>query len=301
MSWKQNLPARYRGHQAEKSGIRVTHGASGFQSVVSRPAALASRRTYSTAITHFYHDILKYLLIGCVLLDGYKANFKGLKVTQTEKRSSLFTMLGTLFLWIFWPSFNSALLDSPIERKNAVFSTYYALAASTVTAISVSVLAHSQRKINMTHIHNAVLAGGVAVGASCHLIASPWLAMVLGFMAGLISIGGALCLPGYFNQVLGTHDTCGVHYTFGLPGLLGGITYILLIIYEVNWTTKSISRIDIQLFFGAGTLSLAMASGLIAGVLTGLVLSLKIFKAPPAAKHFDDQAFWEFPHLATGF
>lgn len=49
------------------------------------------------------------------------------------------------------------------------------------------------------------------------------------------------CLfQGYFNQVLGTHDTCGVHYTFGLPGLLGGITYILLIIYEVNWTTKSI-------------------------------------------------------------
>ncbi|VCX40797.1 unnamed protein product [Gulo gulo] len=221
--------------------------------------------------------------------------------TRTEKRSSLFTMLGTLFLWIFWPSFNSALLDSPAERKNAMFSTYYALAASTVTAISVSVLAHSQRKINMTHIHNAVLAGGVAVGASCHLITSPWLAMVLGLMAGLISIGGALCLPGYFNQVLGTHDTCGVHYTFGLPGLLGGITYILLIIYEVNWTTKSISRIDIQLFFGAGTLSLAMASGLIAGVLTGLVLSLKIFKAPPAAKHFDDQAFWEFPHLATGF
>ena len=45
-----------------------------------------------------------------------------------------------------------------------------------------------------THIHNAVLAGGVAVGASCHVIATPWLAMVLGFMAGLISIGGALCL-----------------------------------------------------------------------------------------------------------
>uniref|UniRef100_A0A8C7C5X3 Ammonium transporter AmtB-like domain-containing protein n=1 Tax=Neovison vison TaxID=452646 RepID=A0A8C7C5X3_NEOVI len=106
------------------------------------------------------------------------------------------TGVGTLFLWIFWPSFNSALLDSPTERKNAVFSTYYALAASTVTAISVSVLAHSQRKINMTHIHNAVLAGGVAVGTSCHLITSPWLAMVLGLMAGLISIGGALCLPG---------------------------------------------------------------------------------------------------------
>ena len=40
--------------------------------------------------------------------------------------------------------------------------------------------------------------------------------------------------------MLGIHDTCGVHYTFGLPGLLGGIAYILLIIYEVSWIKKSV-------------------------------------------------------------
>lgn len=45
-----------------------------------------------------------------------------------------------------------------------------------------------------THIHNAVLAGGVAMGIPCYLIHSPWLAMVLGFIAGLISIGGAKIL-----------------------------------------------------------------------------------------------------------
>uniref|UniRef100_A0A8C0PPV1 Rh blood group CcEe antigens n=2 Tax=Canis lupus familiaris TaxID=9615 RepID=A0A8C0PPV1_CANLF len=95
------------------------------------------------------------------------------------------------------------------------------------------------RKYLGTHIHNAVLAGGVAVGASCHVIGTPWLAMVLGFMAGLISIGGALCLRAYFNHMLGIHDTCGVHYTFGLPGLLGGIVYILLMFYEVTWTKNS--------------------------------------------------------------
>ncbi|XP_035970910.1 blood group Rh(CE) polypeptide isoform X3 [Halichoerus grypus] len=155
------------------------------------------------------------------------------------------------------------------------------------------------RQYLSTHIHNAVLAGGVAVGPSCHLITSPWLAMLLGFMAGLISIGGALCLPEYFNHVLGIHDTCGVHYTFGLPGLLGGIAYILLIIYEVTWTKQSM--ISYQVFIGTGTLSLAVASGLIAGVLTGLVLNLKICKGPHAANYFDDQAFWEFPHLAIGF
>ncbi|KAI2515642.1 Rh blood group CcEe antigens [Homo sapiens] len=108
---------------------------------------------------------------------------------------SLSAMLGALFLWMFWPSVNSALLRSPIQRKNAMFNTYYALAVSVVTAISGSSLAHPQRKISMTYVHSAVLAGGVAVGTSCHLIPSPWLAMVLGLVAGLISIGGAKCLP----------------------------------------------------------------------------------------------------------
>lgn len=56
---------------------------------------------------------------------------------------------GTLFLWMFWPSFNSALLPIPHERKNGVFNTYYALAVSAVTAISLSALAHPQGKISM--------------------------------------------------------------------------------------------------------------------------------------------------------
>nr|AJQ81029.1 truncated Rh blood group protein [Homo sapiens] len=63
---------------------------------------------------------------------------------------SLSAMLGALFLWMFWPSVNSALLRSPIQRKNAMFNTYYALAVSVVTAISGSSLAHPQRKISMT-------------------------------------------------------------------------------------------------------------------------------------------------------
>nr|AAB30021.1 Rh blood group antigen-related polypeptide beta isoform {C-terminal, alternatively spliced, clone RhPI-beta} [human, cultured immature erythroblasts, Peptide Partial, 44 aa] [Homo sapiens] len=33
----------------------------------------------------------------------------------------------------------------------------------------------------------------------------------------------------------------------------------------------------------------------------GLLLNLKIWKAPHVAKYFDDQVFWKFPHLAVGF
>ncbi|XP_032156763.1 blood group Rh(CE) polypeptide isoform X3 [Sapajus apella] len=216
---------------------------------------------------------------------------------RTATSPSLSAMLGTLFLWMFWPSFNSALLRNSIERRDAVFNTYYALAVSVVTSISVSSLAHPRGKINMTYMHNAMLAGGVAVGASCHLISSPWLAMVLGLVAGLISIGGAKCLPVCFNRVLGIHDSCGVHYTFGLPGLLGEITYIALMMHQAVWA----NAILYQVLLDAGQFSLAVAMGLASGLLTGLLLSLKIWKGPHAAKYFDDQAFWEFPHLAVGF
>nr|XP_019569033.1 PREDICTED: blood group Rh(CE) polypeptide [Rhinolophus sinicus] len=222
------------------------------------------------------------------------------KKDQMATSPSLFAMLGTLFLWMFWPSFNSALLSSLKKRKLAVFNTYYALAVSAVTAISVSALAHPQGKINMAHIHNAVLAGGVAVSAPCYQIQTPFVAMVLGLIAGLISIAGAKCLPVCFSHVLGTHDSCGVHYTFGLPGLLGGVTNILLLMHHTNWIKQPMK--GYQLLIDSGALSFAIAVGLASGLLTGLLLKLKIWKAvPPVATYFHDQAFWEVPHLAVGF
>ncbi|KAF6109816.1 hypothetical protein HJG60_011012 [Phyllostomus discolor] len=216
---------------------------------------------------------------------------------QRAVSPGLFAMLGTLCLWMFWPSFNSILLTGD-ERKKAILNTYYALAASTVMAISMSALAHPRGKINMTHIHNAVLAGGVAMSIPGHQIPEPWIAMVLGLTAGLISIGGAKCLPVCFDHLLGIHDTCGVHYTFGLPGLLGGIAYIVLMMQETSWIMTSVFH---QMLISSGTLGLYMAMGLASGLLTGLLLNVRIWRASHVAKYFDDQAFWEFPHLAVGF
>ncbi|XP_011935491.1 PREDICTED: RH-like protein isoform X3 [Cercocebus atys] len=150
-----------------------------------------------------------------------------------------------------------------------------------------------------TYMHNAALAGGVAVSASCHEIHSPWIAMVLGLVAGLISIGGAKCLPVCFNRVLGIHESHSVHYTFGLPALLGEITYIVLMALRVVWASSNM--IGFQVLLSTGTLSLAMAMSITSGLLTGLLLNLKIWRGPHVAKYFDDQAFWEFPHLAVGF
>ena len=62
--------------------------------------------------------------------------------------SDLFAMIGSLFLWLFWPSFNSGGLDGE-DRHRAVVNTYLALASCCVTAFAVSALVDKQGKFNM--------------------------------------------------------------------------------------------------------------------------------------------------------
>ena len=41
-----------------------------------------------------------------------------------------------------------------------------------------------------THIQNASLAGGVAVGSVADMVLQPWGALLIGFLAGFISVVG---------------------------------------------------------------------------------------------------------------
>ncbi|TNN60124.1 Ammonium transporter Rh type B [Liparis tanakae] len=67
-----------------------------------------------------------------------------------DRQAGLFSMLGSVFLWMFWPSFNSVLVDhrSPGRKLGAVCSTYLALAVSAVTAAAVSVLSSPKGKLH---------------------------------------------------------------------------------------------------------------------------------------------------------
>lgn len=61
-------------------------------------------------------------------------------------RSDLLSMLGTLFLWVFWPSFNSVLA---VEKDRAIFNTCLALAVSAVAAFAFSGLITKDGKFRM--------------------------------------------------------------------------------------------------------------------------------------------------------
>ncbi|KAM6428232.1 blood group Rh(CE) polypeptide isoform 1-T5 [Liasis olivaceus] len=212
--------------------------------------------------------------------------------------SNMFAVLGTLFLWIFWPSFNSVLIKEEEEKWTAIYNTYFVMATSVIAAFSFSVATNKNGKLSMAHIQNATLAGGVALSFSASIIQQPWIAMALGLAAGMTSVLGMACLQKHLDPALKIHDTCGVHYTFGLPSLLGGIIHIIIILTNHS---NNLSVFGYSALIEVGALSLSLVISLFSGFITGLILTCKLWKAPPVTKYFDDQAYWEFPHLAVGF
>uniref|UniRef100_A0A8C8AFM0 Ammonium transporter AmtB-like domain-containing protein n=1 Tax=Otus sunia TaxID=257818 RepID=A0A8C8AFM0_9STRI len=219
----------------------------------------------------------------------------GSEKNANTPKSDLLSMLGTVFLWVFWPSFNSVLAE---DKSIVICNTYFALAVSTVTAFMLSALTTKDGKFKMTHIHSAVLAGGVAVGYAAPIIDYPWIAMILGLLASVIAILGSYCLPRCLNPVLKIHDTSGVHFTFGLPSMLGALAHIVLLVIQ-NWTDTPSLHLWVTIYIWAFFLTMDVA--LITGFITGIILNFKLFKTIPVSKYFEDQLYWEFPHLAVEF
>ena len=81
----------------------------------------------------------------------------------TSRHNGTFAMIGTIFLFCFWPSFNAALLDGASAGR-AVVNTTLSISASVTVAYALSRAIHGGQFLDMEHVQNATLAGGVAIG-----------------------------------------------------------------------------------------------------------------------------------------
>lgn len=145
------------------------------------------------------------------------------KVHESNKEgatptSDIFSMVGTVFLWMFWPSFNGAISLTGNGRLRAVINTYFALAGAAIVTFAISTLVGKRHRLDMVHVQNATLAGGVAIGTTADLIIRPWVALVIGSLAGTVSVLGYRFLTPRLNKKI--HDTCGVNNLHGMPGKL---------------------------------------------------------------------------------
>ncbi|XP_059619508.1 ammonium transporter Rh type B [Phlebotomus argentipes] len=240
--------------------------------------------------------------------------------------SDIFAMVGTIFLWIFWPSFNSALVAGA-DQERAILNTYLGLAAATVVSFVLSVLVSHEHKLDMVHVQNSTLAGGVAVGSVCNLLIHPYGAVLIGSLAGLISVLGYRYLsPGMLNK-LRLDDTCGVHNLHGMPAVLSAIFSAIFAaaattteygdsLYNIFPAMQSRNSTDLMEdghhseptpFGGYGRSAVEQAGyqllgilstvaiAIVGGLLTGVFLRSPSVRIIPRDKQHDDEDSWEVP------
>ena len=199
------------------------------------------------------HAFGAYFGLGVVA--GTFKKFAAAEPCENDKTSNQFCLLGSMMLWLFWPSFTSAIV-APDRVVLTAINTVFALCGATIATYIFSRLIRG--KIQIEDIANAALAGGVAIGSTCDVI-TPGFALLIGIAAGTLStVGYSIIAPKLEHLISGT-DTCGINNLHGMPGIFGGICAIFVT-----------GNAGIQLGGILTTVLLAFA----AGKVTGAVLSL---------------------------
>ena len=208
--------------------------------------------------------------------------------------SDLVSMVGTLFLFCFWPSFNAALGDGASQMR-AIINTYLSISSSVIASIIVANATHGG-KLEMEIVLNASLAGGVAVGSAADIIVQPGCAMLAGFVVGTVSSLGFAYLSKFLQQKLSLHDTCGVLNLHGMPGLIGGIISAITVARGADSFGDQYSRIfkagrdpSTQAGFQLAGVFLSLGLAIFSGLLAGYITSRPWFMPPPAEALFDDR------------
>jgi len=244
------------------------------------------------------------------------------KDNRTTKSSDLFSLLGTLFLWLFWPSANAALAEGA-EQHKVIMNTLLALCSSTVSVFVTTALLRKDFKFKMSDVQNAALAGGVGIGSVASLIVRPWIALIIGAMSGAISVVGYTHVQPFLWRTLHLHDTCGINNFHGLPGILGGITgsmaafrssrldqQTLALVFPARAPSDPSAASDIgvdpgrnrtaagQAFVQLCALLVTIVLGMFFGAITGMIMQLKVLD--PVKRRYDDMELWDVPEELAG-
>jgi ammonium transporter Rh len=216
--------------------------------------------------------------------------------------SNITAMIGTLFLWMYWPSFNAAMSSGNAQHR-AIITTLISITGSCVMVFLLTPF-FKEGKFHMEFILNATLAGGVTIGSVADIIIHPWVAFFIGCCAGTLSLIGYEIIGPYLNKKIGLQDTCGVHSLHGMPGLLGGLLssiiagtatqenygdslIVLFPMLENNNRTNGI-----QACYQLATIAVSLGFAIVGGIITGYVLKAPLFEQINSL--FDDSIKWVY-------
>jgi ammonium transporter, Amt family len=168
------------------------------------------------------------------------------KANAIPGHNMAYTTLGVLILWFGWFGFNPGSTLS-VDFGGIGFFAYVALntnlaaAAGVLGAVVTSWIV--VKKPDLSMMLNGAIAALVAITAACAFVA-PWAAIVIGFVAGIIVVVGALAV-----ERARVDDPIGAIAAHGMAGVWGTLALGFLTVPEL---AESVATGSAGLFYGGG-------------------------------------------------
>jgi len=236
--------------------------------------------------------------------------FRKVKTIKTDDltsnyRSDVFSLIGTLLLFVFFPSFNAALAPNGTQQR-AVINTILSLLASVVFAFLVS-RTFRKKYISIRDVQTAAISGGIAIASAHSLIIVPGAALIVGAISATAVIIGNIWLEPFLEQKTNNRfsDTRGVislHGVCGFMAAVGGIVATGIANREsiygqppteiFHFGTPNQAGYQAAILFI--TIGISVGTGVIAGMILFAVRRVSIGRAVPLT--FTDEQEFKVPN-----
>jgi len=193
----------------------------------------------------------------------------GAEKTPLLGHNVIYSVVGAFILWLCWFGFNAG---STLTIADGFFSyvaltTLLATAAGALGALAISFW--HRRVADIPSIINGVLAALVAITAACAFV-EPWAAVVIGFLAGVMTYGTSILLASRVDDPLCAFS---VHGVAGIWGTLATGFFASPRLVEITGIGQA------GLFYGGGFTQLGVqALGVVFAVVIVSVLSYAFLK-----------------------
>jgi ammonium transporter Rh len=227
---------------------------------------------------------------------------------KTNYFSNVQAFLGMLFLFFFFPTFNSALCQNQKIRERGRINTYFSLFGSVISSFITSGLYNGGRFV-LEQIVFGSISGALIISGCCTVCLNHWASVVIGSIGAIIIVTVLSKIKPYLIS-LGLQDICNTIIVHGLSGILGGLITPMFIssftynqkykddadeYFSIKWNnTNNTIPNDVNFNEKAGyqvaSLFITLAIAFIGGIDTGYIM--KISKCEKIHQYFTDEEFF---------
>ena len=226
-----------------------------------------------------------------------KASFKNFShLNKSNYFSNLTSFLGMIFLFCYFPSFNSALEENSDFREKGRLNTYFSLFGSVIGSFITSGLFNTGRFV-LDEILFGSISGAIIISGCCTICLYHWAAIIVGTLGGIISVLFLSKVKTFFIK-WGLQDTCNIIIIHGINGLLGGLLTPIFI-SGLNYNEDNQNEYKNYLFgrefnsqagIQIGAMFITIGISFIGGVATGYLM--KISLCGKLSQYFTDAEFF---------